>query len=63
VENRLESDTKSSNFLRVIFFDAVVDHAYASPILVIELRIVIGVQRRTLYSRNSRTEVGCNCSW
>ena len=53
MKNRLEPESESSNFHRIIDFDTVVQHSDACPIFRSEYSIVVGIQGRTLLIRHS----------
>ena len=48
MKHRLEAEAKSSNFQQVSFLYTVLQHAYASPVLLREQSIVVCIQCWTL---------------
>ena len=50
MENRFKSETKSSNFHRILLLNAVAQHSNAVPIAFGEYSIVVTIQSRSLHA-------------
>ena len=57
--NGVESNSKFPHFERVLCLDATLQVLYALPVLIGELRVIVGQQRRSLVGCQVRMDERC----
>ena len=48
VKDRFESHAEVAHFERIILLNALAEHAYSFPIIVVKQAVIVGVQSRSL---------------
>ena len=48
MQHRFEAETKATDFHRVLLLDAVLQHTYPCPVLLLKQRVVVRVECRAL---------------